>query len=128
MRARILTILMSFGLVAGIGVAVLLVRAGSPTALALQIIDVAVGQPVSAGDQPVPFVLHQGDSATTVGQELQSAGLIRSGIGFRLAVRLNRLVSHLEAGAYQLRPNMSLDEVISVLAQGQMAGGLLTIP
>ena len=128
MRARILTILISFGLVAGVGMAVLLLRAGSPTALALQVINLAVGQPVSDSGQTMPFELHQGDSATIVGQELQSAGLIRSAIGFRLAVRLNGLGSHLEAGSYQLRPNMSLDEVISVLAQGRMAGGLLTIP
>ncbi|MGH2461387.1 MAG: endolytic transglycosylase MltG, partial [Chloroflexota bacterium] len=127
MRARVLTIFISVGLVAGIAV-VLVAGAGSPTAIAVRVIDAGVGQPVSASARPVPFVLDSGDSAATVGEKLQSAGLIRSAIGFRLAVRLNGLGSHLEAGSYELRPSMSLEEVISVLAQGRMAGGLLTIP
>lgn len=128
MRARISTILVSFLLVAGIAVVVLVLRAGSPTAFALDLLDVVVGQPVSGDSRPVHFVLHRGETAATVGQDLETAGLVRSALGFRLAVRLNRLGSHLEAGDYELRPNMPLNQVISILAQGRMAGGLLTIP
>src|SRR5579883_1269696 len=128
MRAWIPKIAISLVLVAGIAVAILVVRAGSPSALALQLVEVVAGQPVSNDARSVTFVLRQGDSATTVGEQLQSAGLIRSALGFRLAVRLDGLGSHLEAGQYALRPSMSLAEVISVLAQGHMVGGLLTVP
>lgn len=101
---------------------------GSWSAAAIAVVDATVGQPVSGESRPIRFVVHTGDSAAQVGSQLQAAGLVRSALGFRLAVRLSGLESHLEAGDYDLRPNMPLNQVVSVLAQGRMAGGMVTIP
>lgn len=128
MRTRLLVLLVALALLGGVVVVGEIVRAGSPDRAVLAVIELAVGGPVSGDSRPVRFVLRPGESATMVGQELQDAGLVRSALGFRLAVRLSGVASHLEAGDYQLRPNMPMDEVISVLAQGRMVGGLLTIP
>lgn len=125
---RIVRILACALFVVGIAVVVVIVRAGSTTAAALDVLDATVGQPVSSDARAVPFVLRPGQSAADVGRSLEADGLVRSALGFRLAVRLNGSEAHLEAGNYQLGPNMPMNQVISVLAQGQMVGGLLTIP
>jgi UPF0755 protein len=127
MQARLLTLLAIVLLIVGVAAAVV-VRAGSLRSAALEALDLTVGRPVSDDPRPVHFVVRQGDTATTVAQNLETAGLVRSSLGFRLAARLSGVASHLEAGDYELRPNMPLNQVISILAQGRMAGGLLTIP
>lgn len=128
MQARIFTFLATLLLVAGVAAAVLVLRAGSFDAAALQVLDATIGQPVSNDPRPVHFVLREGQSAAAVGRDLESAGLVRSALGFRLVVQLSGLATHLEAGDYELSPSMPLNQVVSILAQGRMAGGLLTIP
>jgi len=103
-------------------------KTGSAASAAFQVVEVTLGQPVSSDDRAVRFVVRRGETAAAVGEQLQAAGLVRSALGFRLAVELAGLGSHLEAGEYELRPNMSLAHVISILAQGRVVGDLLTIP
>jgi UPF0755 protein len=86
------------------------------------------GGPVSSDARPVHFVVEPGDTAATVADRLEAAGLIRSGLAFRLVVRSEGLGARLFAGDYELRPNMTLDEVIAILTRGQMSGGFLTVP
>ncbi len=83
-------------------------------------------QPVSSAATAQRFVVKVGDTATSVGERLQATGLIRSSWVFRLTASIYSLDSSLEAGEYELRPNMSLSEI---MAQLQKASPFrLTIP
>lgn len=128
MRARAFKFFAAVLIVAGVAAAAVILRAGSLDNAVVQALDATVGQPVSSDPRPVHFVLHAGQSAADVGRDLQAAGLVRSALGFRLVVRLSGLESHLEAGDYELSPSMPLNQIVSILSQGRMAGGMLTIP
>src|SRR5205814_4882836 len=68
-------------------------------------------------------------TAGDIGMTLQQRGLIRSGLLFRLAAEQAGVGSSLAAGDYELSRSMSTNEIIQVLAKGQVKRGLLaTIP
>ncbi|MGI9146169.1 MAG: endolytic transglycosylase MltG [Chloroflexota bacterium] len=70
-----------------------------------------------------------GSSAGEIGANLQQRGLIRSGLAFRLAAEQAGVGSELAAGDYELSRSMSTNDIIQVLARGQVKRGLLvTIP
>jgi UPF0755 protein len=70
-----------------------------------------------------------GSTAGDIGTTLQQRGLIRSGLLFRLAAEQAGVGSSLAAGDYELSRSMSTNEIIQVLAKGQVKRGLLaTIP
>lgn len=128
MFARVATAFAVIVIFVGLGTAILIARAGGPTNLALAILESTVGQPVSDSVAPVHFVVEKGDTAATVGEKLQKAGLIRSALAFRLVVRLQGLGAELVAGTYELRSDLPLSKVVATLAQGHLSGGFLTIP
>ena len=62
-------------------------------------------------------------------QPLQQRGLVRSALVFRLAAEQAGVGSSLAAGNYELSRSMSTNEIIQVLAKGQVKRGLVaTIP
>ncbi len=128
MLARVITICTALISFIAIGVAIVVVRQGSPTAAAVTVLNNTLGRPVSTDPHPVHFVVRDGETAADIANALQSHELIRSAFAFRLVVRLTGVGSQLEAGDYQLRADMPLDEVVSVLAQGKMSGGFVTLP
>jgi UPF0755 protein len=70
-----------------------------------------------------------GSTAGDIGTALQQRGLIRSGLLFRLAAEQAGVGNSLAAGDYELSRSMSTNEIIQVLAKGQVKRGLLaTIP
>jgi UPF0755 protein len=70
-----------------------------------------------------------GASAGDIGTNLQQRGLIRSGLAFRLAAEQAGVGSSLAAGDYDLSRSMSTNDIIQVLAKGEVKRGLLaTIP
>src|SRR5882762_1623394 len=70
-----------------------------------------------------------GSTAGDIGTTLQQRGLIRSGFAFRLAAEQAGVGSSLAAGDYELSRSMSTQEIIQVLAKGQVKRGLIaTIP
>jgi UPF0755 protein len=71
----------------------------------------------------------QGASAAEIGNDLQQRGLVRSALVFRVAVEQAGVGSNLAAGDYELSRSMSMQEIIQVLARGQVKRGLVaTIP
>jgi UPF0755 protein len=72
-------------------------------------------QPVSADSSPTQFVIQPGQPARTIAENLANAGLITDARLFEAYVRGNGLASSLQAGAYQLSPNMTIPEVAQVL-------------
>lgn len=96
-------------------------------------VGVAVGlnvtQPATRGSTAiVQFEVKKGDSANAVGERLQSVGLIRNALIFRLLAKYRKLDTQLEPGVYQLSPSMTMDAIIQKLLHGQPDEQLITIP
>lgn len=85
--------------------------------------------PVSADTTPVVFRVEPGDTAADIAAALERRGLIRSARVFRLLVEREGVGHRLAAGEYELSPAMSAQEVIAILAAGQVRqGARITIP
>ncbi|MBV9544092.1 MAG: endolytic transglycosylase MltG, partial [Chloroflexi bacterium] len=86
--------------------------------------------PVDANDTSLQTVtIPPGSTAADIGATLQSRGLVRSGLAFRLAAEQSGAGSNLAAGDYELSRSMSTSEIIDVIAKGQVKRGLIaTIP
>ena len=63
----------------------------------------------------VPFLIHEGQSTEEIAQALERAGLVNNTLVFRVVARLRGVDGKLQAGEYQLRRNMSIDELLVVL-------------
>jgi UPF0755 protein len=86
-------------------------------------------RPVSSDPTPVAFAVRPGATASSIGQDLMRAGLIRSATAFRLQVELRDAGRHLAVGEYELRRNMTIEEVLDILTAGPTGkGNLVTIP
>ena len=64
------------------------------------------------------FVVEQGQGVEEIAQNLESAGLVRSGALFQLYASLSDLSSKLQAGEYQISQNLNLKEVVELLQHG----------
>jgi len=86
-------------------------------------------RPVSDDPSTVAFAIRPGSTAINIGQDLMRAGLIRSTAAFRLQVELRDVGTKLAVGEYELRRNMSVNEILDVFASGpNRRGTLVTIP
>jgi UPF0755 protein len=77
---------------------------------------------------PKSFVVNKGDSTIVIGQNLTSAGLVRSALAFRLAVYLEDLGGQIQAGQYQLAPSQSARALAKTLTKGIAQDNTITIP
>ncbi len=71
--------------------------------------------------------IEKGESVKRVASRLEDAGLVRSALGFRIAVKQAGLDSKIQAGLYQLAPAMSAEEIAKSLTRG-LKDLRLTIP
>ena len=130
MMARLLVVVFALVVVAA-GLAVGSYVLGDSSSLATVIAPLAdPTAPVDASDTTKQVVtVAPGSSAGDIGGILQERGLIRSALVFRLAADQAGVGSSLAAGDYELSRSMSTDEIIQVLAHGQVKRGLVaTIP
>src|SRR5579872_6004322 len=67
----------------------------------------------------IPVRIYPGESAATIASDLQSKGLIRNSLAFRIWARIKGLDTQLQAGAYNLSPSMTIDQIIAQLLHGQ---------
>ncbi|MFQ6058369.1 MAG: endolytic transglycosylase MltG [Anaerolineae bacterium] len=83
-----------------------------------------------AGDDPTPvtFTVRPGETAADIALRLQRQGLIRDAELFRLVIRARGMDTRLEAGDYQLRANMTMDEIITALQRGLPPTTTVTVP
>src|SRR5918911_945811 len=131
MLARLLVILFALVIV-GVGVAVGYFVLGDST----PILGTRLGQladpmaPVDPQDNSkVVVTVPAGSTAADIGAELQQLGLVRSALVFRFAADQAGVGSSLAAGDYELSRSMSMNEIIEILAHGQVKRGLVaTIP
>lgn len=86
-------------------------------------------QPVSANQgQTIAVVVQNGDSTLQIANELQAKGLIHNALAFRIWARIKGLDTHLQAGAYNLSTNMTIDAIISQLLNAQPDYIVVSIP
>ncbi len=128
MLFRLIVVVVALIAIVAVGGALFVAREGSPEEAAVGIVNVTLGRPASDDATSTRIVVKDGDTAATVGDRLAGAAVIRSALAFRLIVRLEGLEARLQAGTYELRPNMALTQVVASIAQGRMTGGFLTIP
>lgn len=87
-----------------------------------------IERPASEDSTPLLFTITPGETAATIATRLERAGLIGDALLFRLLVRYRGVDGQLEAGDYQLRPNMSLEEIVDLLQHGRPSEATITIP
>jgi UPF0755 protein len=100
------------------------------------VLSTAIGQladplaPVDPNDTAkVTVTVPPGATAADIGADPQQRGLVRSALAFRLAADQAGVGGGLAAGDYELSRSMSTNEIIQVLAKGQVKKGLVaTIP
>src|SRR6266516_952985 len=86
-------------------------------------------QPVStAQGKTIAVVVQNGDSTLQIADELQAKGLVRNALAFRIWARIKGLDTHLQAGAYNLSTNMTIDAIISHFLNGQPDYIVVSIP
>ncbi len=82
--------------------------------------------PVSKSTATIEFEIKKGESVKAVATRLDSLGLIRSPLLFRLIVRQNKLI--VQAGTYQLSPSLTPSILAQTLTKGLSVDRKLTIP
>ena len=88
----------------------------------------AIYKPVDPNGQPVTFRVELGETAGSIAERLEAAGLIRDAGLFKLYLRLNNLEQKLEAGKFVLSPAMTVPEIAQALQQARREDILVRIP
>ncbi len=83
---------------------------------------------LAAGAPTVRLVVPPGASADAIGRMLEAQGLVRHRLVFRLLVRLRGLGGQLKAGEYALDGPLSLEDIVGLLARGEVVRNEVTIP
>jgi UPF0755 protein len=80
-----------------------------------------VFQPANANaTNKIPFQIQDGENGTQIADQLQAKGLIRNSLAFRVWVKIKGVdTTQFKAGAYNISPSMSIDQIISLLLLGQ---------
>lgn len=99
-------------LVAVIGLGVLL-------ATALGWYAMTQSQPVSSAKQAaVRFVIPSGQATRVIAENLETQGLIKNALIFRLFLKSQGLESQLQAGSFEIAPSMTLQQIAETLTTG----------
>lgn len=83
--------------------------------------------PVSNDQQSQLIQVQNGATVSQIATLLQQKGLIRSAWAFQLYLSSNELRGSLEAGAYNLSPSESVQQIVSELTHGKIASNLVLI-
>ncbi len=84
--------------------------------------------PLQTGGAPVTITVKQGESAKTIGANLQAQGVIRSKRLFEVLVGVTGVSNSLEAGEYEFDPGLPAIEVVQRIAAGKTASRTVVIP
>jgi UPF0755 protein len=82
---------------------------------------------VSNDDTLVPFAIESGETAVTVANRLAQDGFIEDAELFRLYIRYYGVDARLEAGDFDLRRNMTMQEIAEALQHARMEEVTVTI-
>lgn len=73
---------------------------------------------VSDDNKSIDFLIPKGSSIAQIGKKLESSGLIKSGIVFKFYVQVTNSTNKIQAGEFQLSPNLSLVQMVDQLKKG----------
>lgn len=82
----------------------------------------------NSSSAPFAFTIRPGETEATIANRLQQRGILHNTFLFRLDAKLRGLGGNLHVGTYTLRPNMSIDQMVSALTSGQGKLLLVTVP
>jgi len=74
--------------------------------------------PVSSDGKPKAFMINKGSSVALIGNNLQKAGLIKNSIVFKFYVQITNSQNKIQAGEFELSPNLSLSQIVNELKKG----------
>lgn len=74
--------------------------------------------PVSTDEKFVYFIINKGASVSQIGNKLESAGLIKSAMAFKVYLQFSGQTSKVQAGEFRLSPSFSLLETAKTLMKG----------
>ncbi len=86
-----------------------------------------IERPAGDSDALVPFTIEPGETAVTIAARLAEEGLIDDPDLFRLYIRYHGVDAHLEAGDFDLRRNMTMEQIAEALQQARMEEVTVTI-
>lgn len=75
-----------------------------------------------------PFLIESGQSARTIGENLEAEGLIDSAFFFRMALRFSGKAAEIQAGEYAIPLGATQDEVVEIITSGDVIQRTVTIP
>jgi len=84
--------------------------------------------PASSDSTALVFTINPGETAATIAPRLQREGLVADSQLFLYVVRYRGVDAQLEAGEYELRPSMTMEEIIDTLQHGRLRDVTVTIP
>jgi len=84
-------------------------------------------KPVSSSSDTEVITVEKGATVDEVAKLLKDKKLIRSDLVFQLYIRSKETTNPLIAGTYNLQPNLSTPEIVSILSRGKVATNLVTI-
>lgn len=84
-------------------------------------------QPVSPSQHSVIVTIEPGSSVGDIANQLEEKGLIRAAWAFQWYVRSSNSGAALQAGSYNLRPSLSVKDIVSQMTQGDVNRNLFTI-
>jgi len=89
--------------------------------------DKDIKRPAGSDPTPVTFVVREGETAETIAQHLAAAGLITDAALFRQLVKYQGVGENLQAGEYQLRATMTMEEVVAALQRSRQREVRVTV-
>jgi len=81
----------------------------------------------SSETKQIDFMINKGSSVSLIGKNLEKAGLIKNSIIFKFYIQLTNSQNKIQAGEFQLSPNLSLIQIVDTLKKGP-AEIWITIP
>src|SRR5581483_8943629 len=90
---------------------------------------VAVGTPAAASGQANTIKIEKGETARTIGEKLEKAGVVRSATWFRMLAEIDGIQNDLAAGTYTFQPDTDTEAVLQRIKAGFYQPQILvTIP
>jgi UPF0755 protein len=84
-------------------------------------------QPITTGDQTIPFAIAQGSGVAGAAQQMATAGVPVNPFLFGVLARVTGKAGQIKAGSYELKPDTTPRRLLTQLVRGEFAQESLTI-
>ena len=84
-------------------------------------------QPITTGEQVIPFAIAQGSGVAGAAQQMETAGVPVNPFLFGMLARITGKAGQIKAGSYELKPDTTPRRLLTQLVRGEFAQESLTI-